>query len=104
VFASSTAPSKGSSPGKAKSAARSAARSVAPAVSQRSATGDLWSGVTSRANPSLASAAAGAKDGGGLSSGVIAAIAVLGLGLAAIAGGGLATAGRRRRAGAAKNR
>ena len=48
--------------------------------------------MTSRANPSLASAAAGAKDGGGLSGGVIAAIAVLGLGLAAIAGGGLATA------------
>jgi hypothetical protein len=108
VFASSTAPGKASSTGrgkatgKAKSSARSAARSVAPAVSQRTATGDLWSGVTSRANPSLASAAAGAKEGGGLSSGVVAAMALLGLGLAGIVGFALVTSRRRRVAGASK--
>jgi hypothetical protein len=43
-------------------------------------------------------------DGGGLSGGLVAAIAVLGLGLAGITGGALATAGRRRAAARAAKR
>ena len=100
VFASSTAPAA-SKADRGKSKASSPARSSTPAVSERSAAGDLWSGVTSRGgNPSLASAAAMGGQSDGLSGGAVAGIAVLGLGLVGIAGGALATAGRRRRAGA----
>jgi len=108
VFASSTAP-RATQPSHAKTRAHSPAkakRTTVPAVSERSATGDLWGAVSSRAgNPSLASAAAGGESGG-LSGGLVAAIAILGLALASIAGGALATAGQRRRAaaGAAKRR
>ena len=107
VFTSSTAP-RASQPSRAKSKADSPAKAkstTAPAVSQRSATGDLWGAVSgSGANPSLASAAGG--NDGGLSGGLVAAIAILGLALTGIVGGALATAGQRRRAaaGAAKRR
>lgn len=98
VFASSAAP-RATQKSRGKSKARASATSTTPAVSERAATGDLWGAVTSTgANPSLASAAG--PDSGGLSGGVVAAIAMLGLGLAGIAGGALATAGRRRRAAA----
>ena len=101
VFRSSTAP-KAAAPARAKSKgkARPAAKST-PTVSERAATGDLWGGLAS-ADANLASAAALGNDDGGLSGGMIAALAVLGLGLAGLTGGALATAGRRRMAGAAK--
>lgn len=102
VFASSTAPSgtqKTKSAAKSK-ASPSVAGTPAPAVSERSATGDLWGAIRSSGqNPSLSSAAAGGPSGG-LSGTAVAGIAILALGLAGITGGALATAGRRRRAGA----
>lgn len=99
VFRSSTAP-KAKAAKRDKAGARPPAKS-APAVSERAATGDLWGGLAT-ADANLASAAALGKDGGGMSGGLIAALAILGLGLAGLTGGALATAGRRRRAGAAK--
>lgn len=102
VFASSAAPASAKAKGDKSAAARkkAAAKSTpAPALSQRSATGDLWSGLTS-GGASLASAASAGGTGGGLSGGVVAALAMLGLGLAGLTGAAL-VAGRRRRAGAA---
>ena len=99
VFRSSTAP-KAKAGSRAKAKARPAPAS-APAVSERAATGDLWGGLAT-ADANLASAAALNKDEGGLSGGLTAALVILGLGLAGLTGGALATAGRRRRAGAAK--
>lgn len=105
VFASSTAPSPARAAKRGKGKAReAAAKSNAPAVTERSATADLWTGVSSGTNPSLASAAAIDGGGGGLGGGAVAALAVFGLGLVGISGAVLATAARRRRAavGAAK--
>lgn len=103
VFASSATPraARADRADKGTAAPRSSASSTAPAVSERTVTGDLWGGVNSRANPSLASAAELGGESGGLSEGAVAAIAILGLGLAAVTGGALATAGRRRRAASA---
>jgi hypothetical protein len=58
------------------------------------------------AKPSLASAAAVGGESGGLSGGVIAGMAILGLGLVGLTGGALVATGRRRRAsvGASKTR
>jgi hypothetical protein len=92
VFASSAAPPP-SKAGRGKSAG--------PAVSRDSATGDVWTDLTSgAANPSLASAAESGGQSGGLSGGIVAGIAILGLGLAGIIGGLLVSAERRRRAAA----
>jgi len=97
VFSSSTAPKS------AKHGARSQHKvSLAPAPTTRSATGDLWSGVSSAGTPSLASAASVGGQGGGLGAGVLAGLVILGLGLVGLTGGFLVTAGRRRRAGASK--
>ena len=99
VFASSAAPRSATKAKAGKAAARKAAtKSTAPAVSQRSATGDLWSGLSSQ-GASLASAASAGDQSDGLSGGLVAAIALLGLGLAGIAGAALVI-GRRRRSGA----
>jgi hypothetical protein len=106
VFASSTAPTaaRAAKRGKGKAGKATARTSTRPTVSERSAAADLWSGVSSGKNPSLASAAAIDGEGGGLSAGAVAALAIFGLGLAGISGAALATTARRRRAtaGAAK--
>jgi hypothetical protein len=69
---------------------------VAPS---RSATGDLWSGVRSAATSPIAAAEASAGgQTGGLSTSVVAGMAILGLGLAGLTGAFLVTAGRRRTA------
>jgi hypothetical protein len=99
VFASSTPPARTAAP--ARSRETTPARDNAPATSTRSATGDLWTGVTSAGtNPSLSSAASVGGSSGGLSGGAIAGMAILGLGLVAISGGALVATGRRRRASA----
>ena len=98
VFASSAPPRRAAARSE-KSAARTPARKAAPAISERTATSDLWSAVTG-SNPSLASAASSADTGGGLSGLALAGIAMLGLTLAAIAGGALVSVGSRRRTGA----
>ena len=99
VFRSSTAPRAAKKPARAKGTPRPA--KTTPAVSERAATGDLWGGLAS-SDANLASAAALSNDGGGMSTGLVATLALLGLGLAGLTGGALATAGRRRKAGAAK--
>ena len=101
VFASSAAPgSAKAKAGKSAAARKKAAKSTsAPALSQRSATADLWSGLNSK-GANLASAASAGGTSGGLSTGVVAALAMLGVGLAGLTGAALLT-GRRRRAGAA---
>jgi hypothetical protein len=73
-------------------------------VSPRTATADLWSGV---AAPTSSIAAAEAKSGGqsgGLSGGVILGLAILGVGIAGLAGTALVTTSRRRAASKANTR
>ena len=102
VFASSAAPGSA----KAKSGKGTVARkkapaksTSAPAPSSRSATSDLWSGLNS-GGANLASAASAGTATGGLSGGMVAALGMLGVGLAGLMGAALVT-GRSRRAGAA---
>ena len=96
VFASSAAPGQSKAKG-GKDPARSSAKGTGQAASERSAAGDLWSGVTSGASSSLDSAAAVGGQSNGLSGGMVAGIAILGLGLVGITGGALLVTARRRR-------
>lgn len=98
VFASSAAPGSAKAKGKKAAAARKKAAKDTQAPSQRTAVADLWTGVSGSAN--LASAASAGATDSGPHGGVIAAVAMLGLGLVGLTGAVL-VAGRRRRAGAA---
>lgn len=99
VFSSSAAPKPSKHAARAHSKAPARVQATAPV---RGATGDLWSGVSSAGTPSMASAASVGGQGGGLGSGVIAGLVILGLGLTGLTGGFVVTAGRRRRAGVSK--
>jgi hypothetical protein len=104
VFASSTSSQKARSTTTAHG--RSAqAPATAPAASKRSATGDLWSGVSSLGRSPLAAAeATSGASSGGLGASVVAGMLILGVGLAGLTGAFLYTAGRRRTAASATRR
>lgn len=98
VFTSSTAP-------RARATAKRPAHSAPAASPVRSASGDLWSGVTSTAKsyqPTAASSAGGQDSGS--APGMIAGFVVLGLGLTGLVGGFLVAEQRRRRASGASGR
>ena len=102
VFSSSKAPAKAAAkPKKAKTAAKPAAKA---AVSPRTATADLWSGLAASSSSPISAAEASSGKSGGLGSGVILGLAIVGLGIAGLAGAFVVTTSRRRAASKANTR
>jgi hypothetical protein len=97
VFTSSVAPRKHAAH-RAHAITRSA-QAHAAVPSQRSATGDVWSGFTAPAKSSPVSAAAAysAGHGSGISSQLVIGLVILGIGLTGLFGGAVAVSVARRR-------